>query len=202
MACVPDDGRLDWEETSRQPVLDCPIFTAYRSERRAGHNRAGGRAQSGTFFILDARDWVTVVPVVKTGRGLDAFLMVRQYRHGIERVTLEFPAGMVEPGEPPELAARRELAEETGHGATSLTLAASMGAAPAFMTNWCHVFVATDLKVLGAPSLDDGERLEAVTVPVTEVVAGIGTGELVNSVTAMSLYCYLRFASRAAPVLG
>jgi ADP-ribose pyrophosphatase len=101
MTRPPVDDNLDWEETSREQVLACPVFTAFRSERRAGHGKAGERTQSGTFYILDARDWVTVVPVVKTRQGVDAFLMVRQYRHGIERVTLEFPAGIAEPGESP-----------------------------------------------------------------------------------------------------
>lgn len=188
--------RLRWEESSRREVLRCPVFTAYRSERTAG--AAKGRRQSGTFYILDAADWVTVVPVVRMGDGADAFLMVRQYRHGIERVTLEFPAGLVEPGEPPEAAARRELEEETGHRADSLLLAATMGAAPAFMTNWCHVYVAGGLRRSGGLSLDEGERLEAVTVPAAEVLERMGTGELVNSITAMSLYCWLRHRSREA----
>lgn len=186
---------LAWEETSREHLLSCPVFTAYRSERRAGRGQEGEREQSGAFYILDARDWVTVVPVVKTEGGAEAFLMVRQYRHGIERVTLEFPAGIAEPDETPERAARRELAEETGHEATVLEPAGSMGAAPAFMTNWCHVFVATGLRKTGAQALDEQERLDVLTVPVAEVLSGIGAGELVNSITAMSLYCYLRYAA-------
>jgi ADP-ribose pyrophosphatase len=193
-----DDGdlRLRWEETSRAEVLRCPFFTAYRSERVAG--RVGGERQAGTFYVLDAPDWVTVVPLLKTDDGADAFLMVRQYRHGIERVTLEFPAGLVDHGEPPEAAARRELGEETGHQADSLVLAATMGAAPAFMTNWCHVYVARGLRRTGGLDLDDAERLDPVVVPAAEVLDGMGSGELVNSITAMSLYCYLRHLSREA----
>jgi ADP-ribose pyrophosphatase len=151
----PDDHRhLLWRESSRAELVRSPIFTLFRSERRA--EAAGTAAQEGTFYILDAHDWVTVVPVVMTEGGSEAFLMVRQYRHGIERVTLEFPAGIAEPGEDAEAAARRELAEETGCEARELILAATMGAAPAFMTNWCHVFVARGVERRRGQNLEIG----------------------------------------------
>ena len=92
------------------------MFDLYASERRAPDGRGG------TFYLLDAPAWVNVVAVVRDAAGEECFLMVRQYRHGAERVTLEFPAGLVDAGEDPGQAARRELLEETGHLAGELRL--------------------------------------------------------------------------------
>ena len=173
--------------------MRCPIFDLYRSARTAGFGAP--EESSGDFYLLEARDWVTVVPVVRQRDGSESFLMVRQYRHGIERLTLEFPAGLVEPGEQAEAAARRELLEETGHEAEALAHCATMGAAPAFMTNWCHVYVAWRLKEPRRQSLDETERLDLASVPIAEVEDRLGSGELVNSITAMSYLFYRRWAA-------
>jgi ADP-ribose pyrophosphatase len=191
-----DHRHLFWRESSREELVRSPIFTLFRSERYPAAPEAVPR--SGSFYLLEARDWVTVVPVLPLPDGREAFLMVRQYRHGIDRVTLEFPAGIAEADEAPEAAARRELREETGCESRELTLAATVAAAPAFMTNWCHVFVARGVERVGFQALDPGELLDAVTVPVDEIVAGMGSGELVNSITVAALCCYMRrsWASR------
>ena len=82
-----------------------------------------------------------------------------------------------------------------GQAAGRLTLIGKVAPNPAFMTNWCHVYVAQGLHQTGELDLDEGERLEAAVVPVKDVLEGMGSGELVNSITAMSLYCYLRHTS-------
>jgi ADP-ribose pyrophosphatase len=195
MASPADDRHLLWAETSRELLLRCPVFDLYRTERRSPP--AGPPEHVGSFYVLDVRHWVSVVPVVKNDQGADAFLMVRQYRHGIDRITLEFPAGLVDAGEPPERAAARELVEETGYLADTIIHAATMAAAPALMNNSCYIYVATELGKRREQALDETERLEVVTVPVDEVAAGMGSGELINSVTAVSLYYYLRLMGRS-----
>jgi ADP-ribose pyrophosphatase len=180
---------LRWAEVSREVAFRCTLFDVIRTGRRP----AEADARHSDFYVLDAHDWVTVVPVLEPGTAAESFLMVRQYRHGIEAITLEFPAGLVEPGEPPEAAARRELLEETGHEASALAHAATMGAAPAFMNNRCHVFIAWGLRRTRDQALDTGERIEFRSVPVDEVSRDMGTGELVNSVTAMSHWFYQRW---------
>src|SRR5512138_2544631 len=108
---MPRDEHLRWTELSRRKLGSYSIFDLYSAERRAADGR------TGSFTLLSAPDWVNVVPVIRDASGRVRFVMVRQYRHGVEAVTTEFPAGLVSPGEPPAEAAARELEEETGRRA-------------------------------------------------------------------------------------
>jgi ADP-ribose pyrophosphatase len=180
------DVRLRWKERSRQLVTSCSLFDLYTSRRTSG----GGK--TGEFSILVAPDWVTIVPVLRVPGREDAFLMVRQYRHGAELITTEFPAGLVEPGEDPLHAAARELEEETGYRAGRMTPLGRISPNPAFMNNWCTTFLAEDLVRIGDPSLDETEELDVLEIPVRALKEGIGTGELVNALTMVALMWYER----------
>ena len=63
------------------------------------------------FYVLEYPDWVNVIAITEDG----LFVMEKQYRYGIDRTCYEIPAGVMESGETPEEAARRELEEETGY---------------------------------------------------------------------------------------
>lgn len=180
------DVRLRWKERSRQLVTSCSLFDMYTSERTSG----GGK--TGVFSILAARDWVTIVPVLRAPGREDAFLMVRQYRHGVELITTEFPAGLAEPGEDPLRTAARELEEETGYRAGRMTLLGRLTPNPAFMNNWCSTFLAEDLARVGGLSLDETEELDVLEVPVSTLKKTIGSGELVNAQTMVALMWYER----------
>ncbi len=180
------DVRLRWKERSRQLVTSCSVFDVYTSERTSG----GGK--TGVFTSLAAPDWVTVVPVLRVPGREDAFLMVRQYRHGAEMITTEFPAGLAEPGEDPSQAAARELEEETGYRAGRMTLLGRSSPNPAFMNNWYSVFLADNPARTGGRSLDETEELDVLEVPVSTVRKGIGTGELVNSLSLVAFFLYQR----------
>ncbi len=129
---------LVWHERSRKKLYSFGIFDIYLADRSTDD---GSR---GNFVILDLPHWVTIVPVIREG-GEEKFLMVRQFRHGSETVTLEFPAGTVEPGEDPAATAERELLEETGYRADRIALAGRVNPNPAFMNNYTHTFVASGL---------------------------------------------------------
>ena len=181
-----DDDALRWKELSRRRVTSHSLFDLHVAERESTQ---GAR---GEFLILHAPDWVNVVPVLSNEAGEECFLMVRQYRHGLDAITTEFPAGLIEPGEDPAQAAERELREETGHRAGRMTLLGRVSPNPAFMTNWCSTYLAEDLELLGEKSLDALEQLDAVTVPVREVESRMGTGEYINSLVMVALFWYTR----------
>jgi 8-oxo-dGTP pyrophosphatase MutT (NUDIX family) len=182
MQPVPD--RLRWVENSRRKVASCRIFDLYRTRQTAADGRRGD------FYVLDAPDWINVVPVILGERGEDGFLMVRQYRYGAAGVTTEFPAGLVGRNEAPLSAARRELAEETGYSAGRMTLLGRMRPNPAFMNNWCYTYLAEDLSKAGGQALDALEILDVREVAVSELRRGIGTGEYVNSLVMAALLWY------------
>jgi ADP-ribose pyrophosphatase len=174
------EGGSRWKRLGRRELLACPVFTV--AERQ--NEGPGGRL--GRFIVLEAPDWATVVPVIY--RGAEAFfLMVQQYRHGSDEVSVEFPGGVVERGEEPAAAAARELAEETGYVASSLRLAGSVSPNPAIMTNHFHVFVAEGLERRGDTDFDEHEVIDSFLVPAKEVRSSMGTGRYSHALMVAAL---------------
>jgi ADP-ribose pyrophosphatase len=185
------DDHLGWTNIDSRLIKRCGIFDLYESRRRAQDGR------EGVFHLLEAPDWVNVVPVLRDEQGRSCFLMVRQFRQGISRTTVEFPAGLIEAGETPEAAAERELYEETGYRAKTLEPIGTIHPNPAFMTNRCYTFLAEGLhqEMSGdgaADRMDELELLDVLQVPVDSLKAEIGRGPFCNSMTALALYWYQR----------
>lgn len=175
------DGSIKWRRLERRELLHSPVFTVVARENEG----PGGRR--GSFIALEASDWATVVPVVER-EGRAFFLMVRQYRHGSDELSVEFPGGVVDPGEDPRAAAARELAEETGYRASSLRLAASVSPNPAIMANRFHVFLAEGLERAGDTDFDEHEVIDSFLVPVEEVRRDMGKGQYVHALMAAALF--------------
>ncbi len=147
----PSAGSAPWPLVDETVVGEYSIFTLSRSVRRSP---TSGRVHE--FLRLDAPDWVNVVALTTEGR----LILVQQFRHGTDRETLEIPGGAVDPGEGPEQAAARELAEETGHRAASVTLIGVVEPNPAFLSNRCWTYLATGCRRVGAPRFDPSEEIE------------------------------------------
>lgn len=131
--------------------------------------------------VLEKPDSVIVVAV--DGAEL---VVVRQTRAGANGVTLELPAGSLDPGETPEEAAARELLEECGLTAGSWRKLGSFWAAPDYVTEYVHAFEATELMQVGQPVPQEGEEdLEVDRLPLRGII-----GELTDagSLGAMALW--------------
>jgi len=107
----------------------------------------------------------------------DRVLLVSQFRYAAGRTMLELPAGTLAAGEDPLACARRELAEETGRGASSWTALASFYSAPGFCDERLHCFLAQGL----SPAVGDAdadERIEVVPFPLGRALELIDGGEI------------------------
>jgi ADP-ribose pyrophosphatase len=128
----------------RQTVFATPWFQVLTAP-----SPAGGQPH----YVIQGPDFVVIVAVTEQGQ----ILLVRQFRVAAAAVTLELPAGHVDPGETPEQAARRELLEETGYEAEAFKLLGALSPSVARFTNrmWC--FFAAQAK----PAADASIRREA-----------------------------------------
>jgi 8-oxo-dGTP pyrophosphatase MutT (NUDIX family) len=185
---TPRTELRDWREMTREPVADCRIFTV---ERSIASSPPATDAHS--FYRIRCSDWAQILPITAGG---DAVL-VRQYRHGAQRMTLEMPAGMLEPGEDPATAALRECLEETGYRASGATSLGVVNPNPALFANRLHSFFAADAELVQAVQNTGTEFTEAVLVPVRELEGLLLSGEIDHALVAATLWRYLRlYAAR------
>lgn len=169
MATQDREGAVAWEEVGRDKLADYEVFGVQRLRVRS--------PATGQLFdrhILEIPDWVNVVAFTEDRR----LLMVEQYRFGAGVLSLEFPAGTLEPGEPPLQGARRELREETGYEPATLELVGEVFADPAIQDNLLHVALARGCRPTGRPEPDEGEEVHVRMVEVAELEAMIRAGEI------------------------
>ncbi len=136
------------------------------------------------FYVYEHATWATIVALTSDRQ----VVLVRQYRHGIGRVILEFPGGAVDQDEPAPEAARRELLEETGFGGGEWIETGQIVADPATFNNQMHCFLATGVERLRAPRLDATEELEVLLLPLDEVIRLARTSQMPQAMHVSALF--------------
>jgi 8-oxo-dGTP pyrophosphatase MutT (NUDIX family) len=177
------DEDLMWKELSRKEVFKTRVFSVYEQTCRSPEG------VEGKYAIIDRPNWVMVIPVIKTAQGVD-FLLVKQWRHGVQALSLEFPGGVIEKDEAPETAAARELLEETACKAGKLRLLGCMSPNPAIDTNRQYYYVAEDLVDTGKQHLDEDEFVHPLRMSEADMIAGMGKPPLFHGLVAAALGLY------------
>ena len=173
---MENDNLLIWTEKSKTEILKTAVFTVNETES------ISPEGSSGNYIVLDAKDWVVVIPSYG-----ENFLMVKQWRHGEKRLSIEFPGGVIEKGEKPEIGAKRELKEETGFTAKTLFKLGEMNPNPALFSNHVHFFLAENLENQGEQSLDSDEYLNLIKIPKNEVYKNMGNAEYCHALMASAM---------------
>nr|WP_318711559.1 NUDIX hydrolase [uncultured Treponema sp.] len=177
---MKSDEELMWTRKSRVELYKTPVFTV-----TSRHNVSSSGIE-GDYIVNECRDWVIVIAEKD-----DNFLMVKQYRHGEEKLSIEFPGGVIDAGENPEQAAARELLEETGATASSLVHLGSMNPNPALFANHFHVYLATGLTFSGKQELDNDELLDYLELPKKEALKKMGSAEYPHALMCSAAALYM-----------
>jgi ADP-ribose pyrophosphatase len=138
------------------------------------------------FFILESSPWVNIIPLTAK----DEVVLIQQFRHGTQNVTLEIPGGLVEAQDSPEEAARRELLEETGYREESLISLGAVHPNPAIQNNLCYTFLARNVYPAGMQNQDEKEDIEVVVKPLADIPRLIREGTITHSLVIVAFYRY------------
>jgi len=142
--------------------------------------------------IFEYPDWVDVIALTADLN----VVLVDQYRHAVEQIRTEFPAGVVDDAEEPMTAIKRELLEETGYASEEWHLLGNAPVNPALQTNRIHCFLALGAEKVAEQDLDEGEAIRTRELPLSELVEQVEAGSLeLPALQLASLYLlqtYLR----------
>jgi ADP-ribose pyrophosphatase len=167
-----------WEITGSEPGPDLILFQARYDWVKNPRNQKTFKA-----VILESPDWVNVVAITPEKK----IVVVKQFRFGVSKTTVEIPAGLIEQGETPEQAARRELEEETGYTSTNWQYLGWFDANVAFLNNVCHFLLALDVVKTHPVHLDEGEEIVTDELSLDELYETIEQGQMRNAVSVLGL---------------
>ena len=174
-----DDSQLVWRRERSEQVADCRVFKV-RRDYSADPRGAGEH----DFYVIEAPDWINVIPLTKAGE----VVLIELYRHGSEKISLEIPGGMVDPGELPHETAARELFEETGYEAEEVVFLGKTRPNPAIQDNWIHTYVARGAESKSEPSNDGTELTRVRLVPLAQVPSLIKEGAIDHSLVVVGFH--------------
>jgi len=134
-------------------------------------------------YTIQLADWVAVAAVTEDGQ----LVLVRQHRHGLDAVTVEVAGGIIDPGEAPDVAALRELREETGYAAEALEPLGWVHPNPALQANRCFLYLAIGARRVGPPQGDEHESVEPVLMTPDDAAAAVRDGRITHALAVVTL---------------
>ena len=170
----------DWEILGREVIRDFKIFQIEKKRVRSPRTGKASEVQAVRFA-----DWVLILALTTD----EKVVMVRQYRHGTERVCLELPGGLVDPADGlPAVSARRELLEETGYRADEIMRIGECYPQPAILSNKCFFYLAKNAAQVQSQNLDSGEDIEILKIPLKEIPAKIESREIDHGMVLLAFF--------------
>lgn len=138
------------------------------------------------YYVLEYPTWINVIAITADGH----YVMVEQYRHGLQDVFTELVAGVAEDGEQPVEAARRELLEETGYGNGEWHQFSVLSQNPSATTNLSYTFIATGVEKIAGQNLDETEDIAVRLMTEQEVLDLLMSDSIKQSLMAAPLWKY------------
>lgn len=184
----PRDAELSEVITAEDTMFSGLIFDVNRIHVTLPNGHESARD------VVRHRGAVAVVALTDDGR----ICLVRQYRTALDRVTVEIPAGKLDPGEDPLTCAKRELLEETGMVADRMAFLTTLATTPGFTDERIHLYMATGL-TFGPAHPDEDEFLNVDLVPLDELIDAVLDGRIEDSKTVCGALICDAVAHRLEP---
>ncbi len=175
------DDPKPWPLHSSRHAGDFRIFNVREDTRTSPLT-----GQNLGFYVLESNDWINVLPITSEGEAI----LIRQWRHGVDRITWEIPGGLIDDGETPLEAAARELREETGYVPGRIDYGGAVTPNPAFLNNRCHTCIAYDCRKECETSFDPGEDIRTHLVPLDDLRQMVQDGEIDHALVVAAFYWY------------
>ena len=183
---ISEDGK--WDIINSEYLFRRPWLTVRHDQVRLPDGRINPE-----FYVLEYPDWVNVIAITEDGM----FVLERQYRHGLGKTCYEIPAGVIEKGETPLEAAKRELQEETGYGEGEWETLMTVSGNCSTTSNLTHCFLAKGVKKISGQHLDATEDISVCLMDETRVKDLLECDQIKQSLMADPLWKY--FCSRQKP---
>lgn len=171
-----DDAHLVERRLSGEELFHGRLLHAFRDTVRLPDGNTSTRE-----YVLHPGA-VMVIPLLNDADGQQRLLLERQFRYPVGRVMIEFPAGKIDPGEPPWACARRELREETGYSAQQWARAGVLHPVTAYSSEVIEIWFARGL-VAGPRQLDVGEFLDVFSAAPQELLQWVRDGRVTDGKT-------------------
>ncbi|NOZ29199.1 MAG: NUDIX hydrolase [Chloroflexi bacterium] len=175
----PNGRRVGWHLLSTRYLYESQWHNLRQDQVRLPNGR------EITFTYQEHPGFVTVVPVTPEGE----IVLIRSYRYTVDAWCWEVPAGGLgnRPGQSLEDVAREELAEEAGASCQALLYLGWLYAAVGTSDAVQHIFLATGVRLDGAPHCEETEVIEVHRVPVEEALRMARSGEIKDTQSLVAL---------------
>ena len=173
---------LEWSRKKTEVLNETRIFNLLQVRDHSPHTN-----KEHHFVVIDSADWVNLVPMTEGGD----IVMVRQYRHGSQRVTLEIPGGMVDLGEDPAEAAKRECLEETGYVVETVSSLGEINPNPALFDTTLFTFVGKVVANGEKQHVSETENTEVQLVSLAQARQYLLDGTIDHALVCATLWRFL-----------
>ena len=175
-----------WTRKQSKAVADCRVFKI-----REDFCERDSDAKNAVFFVVESPDWVNVIALTADQQ----VVLIEQFRHGSEEIILEIPGGMLDADEDREVAAKRELLEETGFSSDEFVYLGKSRPNPAIQNNWIHHYAALNCEKTDDTAFDEHESVVTKLVPLIEIEGLVESGAITHSLAIVGFY-YLNLSNK------